>query len=135
MNWYVAHALMILRPQQPIDQPLYCWENLLLISCADGSDPWKIAEKRAAQDATQEFELAPPYSVLSRWEFAGIRKVVEVCHHRSDDELRSGDELSYNTLQFSNETEIQRFVAGHKCEVIHVDDVGSDYGQDGKYRV
>lgn len=126
MPWYVAHALMILRPQHPVDQPLYCWENLLLIWAAEGSDPWEVAQNRAAEDATAEFEMAPPYEVPSRWEFGGIRKIVEVRHHQSEDELGSGDELSYNIMQFRDDGEIERFVSGQECQVVHGDDLGPE---------
>src|SRR5262249_21689200 len=117
MAWYVAHALMVLRPQSPITGPIFCWENLLLIECQHDEDPWAIAERRAGQDADEEYRIQPPYIVPSRWEFGGIRRVVEVRCDTKSDELASGDELTYNTLLFEDEATIEKFVANEECVV------------------
>jgi hypothetical protein len=118
MAWYVAHAVMVLQPEQPLDGEIFCWENLLLIEASNEQDPWTIAEERARQiDASESFEAHPPYSVPAKWVFAGIRKLVSVRHDTQDDQLCSGDELSYNTLLFPNQAEIDKFVAGDSCNV------------------
>lgn len=88
-----------------------------MISAEEGDDLWAIAKERALTDVTTEYTLAPPYPVPSRWEFAGIRKVVEVLHDEQHQKLGSGDELSYNTLLFEDEAEIRNYVAGKECQL------------------
>jgi hypothetical protein len=123
MAWFVAHTLMVLRPNQPIDRPLFCWENLILIEAEHDDDLWAIAEARALDvDATTEFEMHPVYDVPARWEYAGTRKIVWVRNDTIEDKLVSGDELTYNTLLFGCQEEIDRFVAGAECNVRIADD-------------
>ena len=116
MAWFIAHTLMVLRPERPIDQPLFCWENLILLEAEDDADVWSMAEKRALEvDTSDEYELRSEYSVPSRWEFAGIRKIVEVRNDTEEGRLVSGDELSYNTLLLDGQEDVDRFVSGDQC--------------------
>ena len=107
---------MALRPERPIDQPLFCWENLILLEAEDGADVWSMAEKRAIEvDRSDEYELHSEYPVPSRWEFAGIRKIVEVRNDSEEGKLVSGDELSYNTILLDGQEDVDRFVSGDPC--------------------
>lgn len=77
MPWFVAHNLMVLRPQTPIDEPLLCWENVILLEAEYDAKVWEMAMKRAIDvDASDKFEMTPHYSVPARWEFAGTRSAV-----------------------------------------------------------
>jgi hypothetical protein len=107
MTWYVAHALMVLRPKVPMANPHFCWENLLLIEANENEDPWQIAEARAREDSQEEFSMQPPCPVPSRWEFAGIRKVIEVLHNVEDERFASGDQLTYNALLFDSPADLR----------------------------
>jgi len=118
MAWFVAHALMVLRPQRPVDQPLFCWENLILLEAELDADLWSMAEKRALEvDASKEYERHSEYPVPARWEFAGIRKIVQVRNDTEEGRLRSGDELSYNTLLLDSQEDVDIFVSGDECSL------------------
>lgn len=114
---------MVLRPNRPIDRPLFCWENLILIEANHDDDLWAIAEARTLDvDTSAEFEMHPGCGVPARWEYAGTRKIVWVRNDTVEDKLVSGDELTYNTLLFDSQQDIDRFVAGAECSVRIADD-------------
>ena len=126
MPWYVAHAVMVLRPESLIDQPLYCWENRLLIHSINECDAWDAAEHRARDaDASEDYEVSPSIRGAARWEFAGIRKLVEVRHDTTDGSLCDGDELTYNTPLLESEHDLGAFVAGKECRVVYGADVST----------
>ena len=51
MPWFVAHNLMVLRPQVPIDEPLLCWENMILLEADFAADVWGMAPGLCASPA------------------------------------------------------------------------------------
>ena len=102
---------MVLRPQEPIEEPLLCWENMILLEADYEEDIWAIAAKRAIEvDASDEFEKTPNYLVPARWEFAGTRKIVAVRQDTDSDKLSCGDELTFNTLYLNDQSAIDCFV-------------------------
>ena len=118
MPWFVAHNLMVLRPETPIDEPLLCWENMILLEAEYDSNVWEMAMRRAMDvDASDEYTLRPDYPVPSRWEFAGTRKIVEVRQDSDGVGLANGDELTFNTLYLDEEA-IDTFISGEECDAI-----------------
>lgn len=122
MPWFVAHNLMVLRPQTPVDDPLLCWENMILLEADYGDDIWDLAAKRAIDvDAGDEYSLTPYYSVPARWEFAGTRKIVTVRQDSDDNRLSHGDELTFNTLYLEPDA-VKSYVDGRECDAIVSDE-------------
>ena len=118
MPWFVAHNLMVLRPKTPIDEPLLCWENMILLEAEHDANVWDMAAKRAVEvDASDDFAVTPYYSVQARWEFAGTRKIVTVRQDSDSDSLSHGDELTFNTL-YLDEDAVSSFVTGGECDAI-----------------
>ena len=123
MPWFVAHNLMVLRPQVPIDEPLLCWENMILLEADFAADVWGMAKSRALDvDASEDFEKTPHYPVPARWEFAGTRKIVTVRQDSDADGLSCGDELTFNTLYLHDQDTIECFVSGVECDIIAGDE-------------
>jgi hypothetical protein len=109
---------MVLRPETPIDEPLLCWENMILLEAEYHSNVWEMAMRRALDvDASDEYTMGPDYPVPSRWEFAGTRKIVEVRQDSDGAGLANGDELTFNTL-YLNADAIDTFVSSEECDVI-----------------
>lgn len=128
MPWFVAHNLMVLRPKTPIDEPLLCWENMVLLEANYDADLWDLAAKRAHEvDTSIEYEMRSDYPVESRWEFAGTRKIVLVRNDAEGDHLSTGDELSFNRLYLDDEIAVNLYAQGLECEVIAGDEQ-NDHG-------
>ncbi|MBL9161308.1 MAG: hypothetical protein JNL18_01055 [Planctomycetaceae bacterium] len=99
MPWFVAHNLMVLRLETPIDEPLLCWENMILLEEEYDSNICEMARLRAIDvDSSDEYTLTPHYAVPARWEFAGTRKIVIVRQDSDGEGLNNGDELTFNAL-------------------------------------
>jgi hypothetical protein len=123
MPRFVAHNLMVLRPKTPIDQPLLCWENMILLEADFDADLWDLAASRAHEvDTSSEFEMRSEYPVESRWEFAGTRKIVLVREDAEGDQLSAGDELSFNRLYLRDEIAVNLYAQGEECELIAGDE-------------
>ena len=119
MPWFVAHNLMVLRPQSPVDQPLLCWENMILLEAEYDSNIWDMAKEHAMNvDASEEYVLTPHYCVPARWEFAGTRKIVTVRQDSDSAGLSHGDELTFNTLYIDDQHGINLFVSAAECDAI-----------------
>jgi hypothetical protein len=109
---------MVLRPETPIDEPLLCWENIILLEAEYDANVWEMAMRRAMDvDASDEYTLRSDYPVPSRWEFAGTRKIVEVRQDSDGASPANGDELTFNTL-YLDKDEIDKFVSGGECDAI-----------------
>lgn len=123
MPWFAAHNLMVLRPQTPVDEPLLCWENIILLEAEYDADILEMAAKRATDvDVSDGYSMTPYYPVPARWEFAGTRKIVTVRQDSDGDGLANGDELTFNTL-YLDPSMIDSFVSGEECDVIIGDEI------------
>lgn len=113
VQWYAAHIVMAVKLLEGKQTEFKVWENIILISATSGDEAYEKAEIRARKDEGGDgFTWG---GIPAKWEFAGIRKIVRCVdpEQRPDD----GTELTYSTLTFDCEEDLNLFVDGKEVRL------------------
>jgi hypothetical protein len=108
MNWYAAHIVLVVKYKRGSQKSYPAWENVVLIRANSENDAFTKAEEAGLRDATDDDGSFRWRGRAARWEFAGVRKIVELALRR--DRPSAGDELTYNELEFDSLSAVQKFV-------------------------
>ena len=136
MPWFAAHAIIYLKCLDGAQDSYVVWENVYLIEAADRNQADQRARERASQETQAHDDPALPKCQAhttyggrpARWEFAGIRKVVDVFHLSSEDVPGHGDELTFNALAFTREADIRAFADAADLSVQYHDRLSEPEG-------
>jgi hypothetical protein len=100
------------------------YENYTLFEADSPAEAMKIAESYALEYASIEDDLRLN-GRSAYWKFEGIRKLIEVRDHLSDqldvDKPDSGTEVSYSYMEFDNEEDIKDLAVGKRVRVDYID--------------
>jgi hypothetical protein len=121
MSWYAAHLVMIVKQKGQQQRRFPAWENIVLIKAASQQSAITKAEVIGAacardDDGTFEWGGKP-----ATWEFLGVRKVAECALAKNDP--ASGDEISYQELEFHSLADAKRYARGAAMSVMHNDQI------------
>jgi hypothetical protein len=120
MVWYVASAVMELRPRSGRSWPSFFHENCYLVESETPSAALELAEAIARRSivADEGLELD---GVSAEFVFLGIRKLTAIANPIDVDLDRdapiTGSELTYNEVEIHSEMELARFLRGEKARV------------------
>jgi hypothetical protein len=122
MSWYVAHIVMVVKFKEGSQRSVPAWENIVLISAAD-----EIAAARKGESIGRASEGDDDGSFKwmgkpATWEFVGIRKITECA--LAAERPASGDEISYQELEFDSLAIAKRYAEGETVSVKHRDQIG-----------
>jgi hypothetical protein len=131
MAWFAAHAVMCLKCLDGKQEHFPVWENVLLIEAEDDDQAWSKANERGKEDETEGGTVmnrdgrTVPRQTLdgrpARWEFAGIRKLIKVRHKGLEDDLRSGDEITFSEFVLASEAEVRYLADGKEVGLRYID--------------
>lgn len=124
MTWYTASIILACRVKKGVQTIFPVYENYTLFEADSPSDAMKIAESYALEYASIDDNLKlngrPAY-----WKFEGIRKLIEVRDHLSDnldvDTPNSGTEVSYSYMELDSEEDITSLANGRRVKVDYID--------------
>jgi len=124
MPWFAAHVIMYFKRRQGPQAVFAAWENVHLIEAPDAKDAWAQAERighaTAVDDPTLR-EVGPDGEHPMKCVFAGVRKVITVSHERGDDQLGSGDEITFSEFILESEEAVRQLATGKPTEVTYTD--------------
>jgi hypothetical protein len=121
MTWYAAHIVMVVKFKQGIQRRYPAWENIVLIHAPNEEAALSRAEAiglRSAGDDDGSFRWGRKPAV---WEFAGVRKLTECA--LAGDRPASGDEISFNELDFESLSAAKKFARGLSAGARHLDQI------------
>jgi hypothetical protein len=113
MPWYGVHVVMAVRFKDGNQNAFPAWENVYLVEAGNPT----LAERKG-QKIGQEFEGDSKGTFqwngrAARWEFAGVRKAVEVSGRAPlKNEPGDGSEITYSKLEFDDEKTLTRYASG-----------------------
>ena len=113
MAWYGVHVVMAVRFKDGNQNAFPAWESVYLVEATSLT----LAEKRGVKlgqavagdsGGTLQWNGRP-----ARWEFAGVRKCVEITGKAPlKDEPGDGTEVTYSKLEFSAEQALRDYARG-----------------------
>ncbi|MDM8530750.1 DUF4288 domain-containing protein [Anaerolineales bacterium HSG25] len=119
LNWYVAHAMMVMKFQDG-NQDLYrVMENVILVSAESDKEAAEKAVQRAKED---EVDIDDDYTYDSRpitWEFVGLRKLITCVF--PEERPTNGTELTYSEFEISDKEEFEKYINGDTVTVVYYD--------------
>lgn len=121
MPWFAAHAVMYFQHTDGPQERYLVWENVLLIEASDSKEAFARAEERARQDEDRGQGGTTVDDRPAHVLFGGIRKMITVCHESADNQLRSGDEITYSEFEVADKDTLQRLIRGEETEVVYVE--------------
>ena len=117
LNWYAAHAMMVMKFQDG-NQDLYrIMENIILISAESDEEAVDKATQRAKED---EVGVEDDYTYDGRpitWEFAGLRKLITCVF--SEERPKNGTELTYSEFELSDKESLEKYINGDVVTVVY----------------
>jgi hypothetical protein len=112
---YAAHLILAVRFRDKSQKSIPCYENVVLVYASDDEEAMRRAREFGADAAADEFEWD---GRPARWEFVGVRKLIECRTPRSaDNRLGAGTEVTYSQLVLASEEDLQKLVAGEPVTV------------------
>jgi hypothetical protein len=97
------------------------WENILLVEAPDDDTAHAHAVARAKEDEGDYKDSFTWQDRPATWVYAGIRKLITVSHLNPDDQLGSGDELTYSEFDLPSQSAVDRLVAGEEVDLKYVE--------------
>jgi len=115
---FAAHIVMAVRYRDGVQDSFPCYENVVLV-CADTSDD---ALEQASQIGREEAKIeGDDFSWdgrPARWEFVGVRKLIECRTPGSvENSVSHGTELTYSQVTLDSEAALTRFANGDAVQV------------------
>lgn len=117
MSWYAAHAIMVVKFKEGVQDSYPFWENILLVEAQSDEEAIVKATNRAKEnegDSQGSFTWGGRPAV---WQFAGIRKLIN-CED-SDNQPTDGIEISYLEMELPDEETFSRFLNGEPVTVLY----------------
>ena len=107
MTWFAAHVVMVVKFKRGPQKRFPVWENIVLVKADTEQQAFAKAEALGNDEANDNDGSFRWDGKPARWEFAGVRKIVEcaVISQRPGD----GDELTFNELEFDSLTAVEAF--------------------------
>lgn len=124
MTWYTASIVISCRLKEGRQDVFPVYENFTLFEAASRKEAFDKAVRYAKEYAEIDDQLQlngkPAY-----WKFEGIRKLIEIRNHLSDeldaDRPENGVEVSYSYMEVGSEEDIRDLANGKPVEVRYID--------------
>lgn len=110
--WFSAHLVEVFRVREGEQTDFHVWENIVLIEAANDKEAWEKAEVLGRENCQPDDPTLTWNNRPSRRDFVGVRKVITCVDKEQRPE--HGTEVSYNSLFFASEADLQKFVAGEE---------------------
>jgi hypothetical protein len=120
MPWFAAHAIMYFRLKTGEQQRYRVWENVLLVQAADSRAAWDLGIELARQDEGDDGGSLQLDDQPCELVFGGLRKVVEVSHARTEEDLGHGDEITYLEFEVADADALRRLVDGEDAAAVYL---------------
>ena len=122
MAWYGVHVVMAVRFKDGNQNDFPAWENVYLVEAGNSDE----AEQKAVSiGRSREGDSSGTFQWNGRpasWKFAGIRRAIEISNDRSkENEPGDGAEVTYQTIAFRDEKDLQAYVSGEQITLTVVD--------------
>ena len=126
MPWFAAHVVVYFRWKDQPQTRFTVWENVHLLEAADHVEARVQAEalgRREEGDARGTLEMTDDAGTRhsATVVFAGVRKVLSVAHERVNNQLGSGDEVTFSEFVVDDEDTIRRLAGGEVVALTYTD--------------
>ena len=113
MPWYGVHVVMAVRFKDGNQNAFPAWENVFLVEAPNLAGAEKRGHKLGEEIAGDAGGTLQWNGRSARWEFAGVRKSVEITGKAPlKDEPGDGTEVSYSKLEFDGEQALRDYARG-----------------------
>jgi hypothetical protein len=112
---------MYLKVKEGPQNDYLVWENILLVEAPSAPEAEARAQILAWADEGDSCGTLTYGDRPATWVFAGLRKLISVSHRGIEEDLTSGDEITYSEYRVRDLTAVQKLVAGEAVEVEYVD--------------
>lgn len=124
MTWYTASIIISCRLKHGCQDVYPIYENFTIFESENRNDALIKAEiygkKYAEIDDKLQLNGQDAY-----WKFEGIRKLIEIRDHFSDDlhvdKPQNGTEVSYSYMEVDSEEKILRLASGKAVDIQYID--------------
>lgn len=117
LNWYAAHAIMVMKFQNGQQDIYRVMENVILVSAQSDEEAAEKATLRAKED---EVGLDDGYTYDGRpimWEFAGLRKLITCVF--PNERPTHGTELTYAEFELADKQTLEKYLNGDTVMVVY----------------
>ena len=124
MTWYTASIVISCRLKEGRQDVFPVYENFTLFEAASRKEAFEKAVRYAKEYAEIDDRLQLN-GKSAYWKFEGIRKLIEIRNHLSDeldtDRPENGVEVSYSYMEVDTEEDIRNLANGKPVEVRYID--------------
>ncbi len=115
MTWYAAHAIMVIKFKNGVQNKYPFWENIFLVKADSVDEAFEKAETRARQDEGDSQGSFTHEGRPASWVFGGLRRLVTCVN--SEEQPTDGTEITYSEMEVSNETDFAKLINGELVTV------------------
>jgi len=115
MTWYAAHAIMVVKFKDGIQDKYPLWENIFLVKADSTAEALAKAETRARQDEGDSQGSFTHEGRPATWVFGGLRRLVTCLD--AEEQPTDGTEITYAEMEVTTETDFYKLINGEAVMV------------------
>jgi len=116
---FAAHIVMAVRYRDGLQDSFPCYENVVLVCAETDDEAMSQAAQLGREEANVEADDFRWDGRPARWEFVGVRKLIECRSPGSvQDRVSHGTELTYSQFTLDSEASLTRFANGDAVQVL-----------------
>jgi len=121
MKWYGVSIIMSARVLEGEQSQYLVWENIHLVSAADGDEAARKAQRLGEQAMCKPGQSFSWNGREARWSFEGVRKIVAIQPGDPGDLPTDGAEITYNELLLASAEDVRKLAQGEEVSTIYLE--------------